>query len=156
RLAGAGHGVAEDGDAAGEVELDVVAGPRRGAADEVEGHPRLVGLRRSEGGAEAAAQDDAARLVLDRDVVVEHADVVDLDDVVLAGVVDRDALGVEADEVVPHGVAVAAGDLDAVEEIAGLRADRRGAGDGDGAAADAVVPGADADVVVLDEVPRGG
>ena len=102
RLAGGGHRVAEDGDAAGAVELDEVAVAGRRAADEVEGHARLVGLRRAEGSAEAVgtAQDDAVQQVARRgDAVGADAGEVALDDVALAAVVDLDAGAVEADDV---------------------------------------------------------
>src|SRR5262249_27808164 len=130
-----GDRVAEDGDAAGAVELDQVARPGHRAADQVEGDARLVGLRGAEGDAEAvgAAEHDAVQQVAARgDAVGAAAGEVALDDVLLAAVVYLDAGAVEADDVAgpghgpADGVGVAARDLDAEEVVALRRARGRG------------------------------
>src|SRR5207248_5085255 len=112
RLPGGRHGVAEDGDAAGAVERDGVAGPGRGATDDVEGYSRLVGLRRAERGGEAvgAAQDDAVQQVARRgDAVRADAGEVALNDVLLSAVIHLDAGAVEADHVAGPGRGAADG-----------------------------------------------
>src|SRR5262249_51731261 len=128
----------------------------------VVGHRRLVGLARAERGRQgaAAAQDDAVQDVADHGHAVgADAGEVALDDVALAAVIDLDAGAVEADHVAgasggaADGVAVAAGDRDAEQEVAGGGAGQRSAGaDGDRAGAGRV----DADEVALDDVAGGG
>src|SRR5262249_38853562 len=161
-----GRGVAEDGDAAGAVELDQVTQAAevgvRVEADDGAGHGRLVRLAGAQRRRQVvvAAEHDAVQVVADRgDAVGADAGEVALDDVVLAAVIDLDAGGVEADDVGGRGggaadrVGVAAGDLDAEDEVAGGSA----GGAADGLDAHRASAGrVDADEVALDQVAGGG
>src|SRR5207248_2751314 len=53
RLSGSRHWIAEDGDAAGAIELNKVARPSCCATDQVEGNTGFIGLRGAEGRKEA-------------------------------------------------------------------------------------------------------